>query len=409
MKLPVKLLVAVILFCSSASAQDSLHLYRRELTGVTASWHTITLPADIFSRSRNNLGDLRIYNFTPKGDTLEVPYLLRLRRETVLQKKIGSRIINRSFTPEGHHFTIQPDEAELINEIVLNFENENFDWTIKIMGSQDLEEKVTIAENYRILSLKNENTNFRYTTLNIPASKFRYYHLTIPSPEKPGLVDAQASHIEKLNGLYFDYEQKQWVVSHSGEEKTSFVDITLPEQSYSSSASMLVADTIDYYRPIEIAVLVDSIRTDERWRYRYRTVASGALSSSGRNIIDFPGVIGNRFRITVYNADNRPLSINDINLRGTLHELVARFSGNGQHYLYYGGKSFGRPDYDIAKFTDKVPATPAALTVGTREELFKQSGAFASATDKRWILWLVMAGLIAVLAYFSMRMMRARA
>ncbi|MBW7892530.1 MAG: DUF3999 domain-containing protein, partial [Chitinophagaceae bacterium] len=164
--------------------------YQRELTGVSAQWHRVILPDEIFGKVAPDLRDIRIFGITTSGDTVESPYLLQVMREKESHKEVPFQLFNRVETKSGFFYTFEVKENTPVNQIKLKFTQQNFDWLVALEGSQDQRDWFTIIKDYRILSIKNELTDFQFTTLNIPDSKYRYYRVFIEAKIKPDLIHA---------------------------------------------------------------------------------------------------------------------------------------------------------------------------------------------------------------------------
>ena len=114
------------------------------------------------------------------------------KKGTTLRKEVSSEILNASSNAEGYYFTFENLDAKSINEILLDFNEQNFNWNISLEGSQEQSEWFTILDTYRILSISNEQTTYSFTKLVFPLSKYRYYRLRV-GPGPP-LVASVASH-----------------------------------------------------------------------------------------------------------------------------------------------------------------------------------------------------------------------
>ena len=66
-------------------------------------------------------------------------------------------------------------------------------------------------------------------------------------------------------------------------------------------------------------------------------------------------------KIIIYNQDNQALSIDSIQVKGYIHEIVARFTEPANYFLTYGNEKAVKASYDIERFTDKIPDTLKAL------------------------------------------------
>ncbi len=405
-----RLLFPVLLLMSAmAFGQINSYEYKRELLGVTDRWHTIELPQDVLAKMQNKLSDMRIYGITNDDDTLEVPYLLNVLATENVEKKVGFSMLNFSKNEIGYFYTFQIDNEDLINQISLNFYKSNFDWRIKLEGSQNQNEWFTILDDYRILDIHTDDTKFNFTKLNFPDSRYAFYRLVIKSQTDPKFESASISSRQINEGKINTYPISVIEVSKKN-SKTSVYDLGLGETVRISSISISVKSDFEYYRPIIIKQLIDSIETEKGMKYTYQTLANGTLNSFEPNTFSFAAINASRLKIMIENGDNQPLEIGDITAHGFMHELVARFTeAKADYYLAYGNLNSAKPRYDIARFKDSIPTSLAALSLGDATLIPKkdQKTTLPLFESKRW-LWAILILVIALLGWFSLKMMRAK-
>lgn len=409
MKALVKILLtfyfSLLFFCGRAQMQD--YGYQRELTGVSAQWHRVILPDEIFGNVAPDFRDIRIFGITPSGDTVESPYLLQVMREKASYKEIPFQLFNRVETKSGFFYTFEVKENTPVNQIKLKFTQQNFDWLVKLEGSQDQREWFTVIKDYRILSIKNELTDFQFTTLNIPDSKYRYYRVFIEAKIKPDLIHVEIGQSVIAKGLSTDYAIRKFGLVNNKQLKRSEMEVELKWPVPVDYIKVDVSDSIDYYRPITIKYLADSFKTKKGWNYIYHTLASGVLNSLDSNGFKFNPTIAQKLKIEIHNADNQPLQINGIRVRGSVHQLLARFPPGGAYYLVYGNRNASAPDYDLNYFADKIPESADQLSVGEERNLgnHQQTETNPLFMDRRW-LWGIMIVAVLLLGWFSLKMIR---
>ncbi|HMQ06017.1 MAG TPA: DUF3999 family protein [Saprospiraceae bacterium] len=392
-------------FCSIAYGQIELYNYKRELINVTDQWHTIILPDDIFGKTLQNLNDIRIFGITSSQDTIEAPYVLRLKTEKISGKEIAFKTLNASHNERGYFFTFEIPASEAVNQINLDFKQRNFDWRIRLEGSQNQVDWFTISDQYRILSIYNEITDFQFTKLIFPDSKYRFIRLFIDSKEKPELSFAGITHQEITNAIYRNYTIRNFNVTQNRKNKQTEIDIQLIMHSPVSLIYLDVKDLFDYYRPITIQYLKDSINTDKGWFYNYYTLKSGILNSIDNHGFTFPATTVKNLKIIIDDKDNTPLTIGTIQIKGYEHELLVRLTEKATYFLAYGNKSATKPNYDISLFTDKVPGELTTLETGNEQIIGKRDIPIVEPLfkNKLW-LWTLMVFIILVLGWFSIKM-----
>jgi len=397
----------LVLLCTHAFAQIEQYDYKRELKGVSEQWHSLVLPNDIFEETSQSLSDLRIFGITEANDTVESPYLLRIATENISSRAVPFNTLNASHNEMGYYFTFEIPTVEPIDQIDLKFQQQNFDWHIQLEGSLNQQEWFTVIEDYRILSIKNDITDFQFTKLTFPKSKYRFFRIRIDSEEKPELQVASITQTEVTDGVFSNHHINKQETRENKQLKQTEIDIDMPLNVPISYIEIDVVDTIDYYRPVTVRYASDSIKTEKDWKYTYKTLASGTLNSIEKNIFKIRSTKAKKLKILIHNEDNQPLTIKEIEIKGYVHELVARFSETATYFLCYGNSRVSKPSYDIQQFEDKIPSGLTALNLG--KELLIEKAEIAQTEplfkNKTW-LWGIMLAIILLLGWFSIKMIR---
>ena len=409
MKSPIRILCFLLFTTTyfSLSAQLKEYKYKREIQGVSNVWHKIILPDEIFGKTSQDLADIRIFGLTPNNDTIEIPYILRLTKGKTSTKEVAFKMLNTSHTDKGYYFTFEIPTEEIVNEIKTDFSKQNFDWRITLEGSHNQTEWFTIVENYRIVSIKNKLTDFRFTTITFPNSKYRFFRLFINSKDNPGLKVASIVQHESINGLYKKYNIQNITVKENKKSKQTEIDVTLQLSVRINTVNIVVSDSFDYYRPVTIKYLKDSFKTELGWKYNYARLTSGYLNSIEGNEFRFSNTTVKKLKIVIDNGSNIPLTIDTVKVKGYIHELVARFTEKATYFLAYGNNNAVKPNYDIEHFVDKIPGAITQVNLGNelmieKEKQQEQSPLFE---NKMW-LWGIMLVIIILLVWFTMKMMR---
>ena len=139
LKLKIRIFISLMVCAFGSQAQTDQYRYQRELKGVHTNWHSLTIPNEVFKNAQGGLADLRIYGVKGK-DTVEVPYILEQSSDQITDRETAFAIINQSSDPNGFFYTFQSAASASINQIKLSFKQENFDWKVKLEGSNDNKE-----------------------------------------------------------------------------------------------------------------------------------------------------------------------------------------------------------------------------------------------------------------------------
>ncbi len=412
-------MVLLLLLCSTLCfGQWEGYKYQRQLEGVSSSWHSVPLPNDIFSRLNPDLSDLRIWGIAAGGDTLEMPYLLQNSEAKTVVRELPFRLINQSSKNENYFYTLELPEERALNEIQLQFGNPNFDWRVKLEGSHRQGEWFTILDNYRILSVENAYTDYSFTTLRFSTIRYKYLRLQISSDKKPELMPVTLLLKDGSTGEYQHYSLSLYKPEIDRKEKQTSIMLELPQALPLSRMVVQVQDTFDYYRPISLQYAIDSSKVENGWRYHYRTLFTGTLSSLEDSLFTFNNTIAKKLKLLIHNGNNLPLRISGVQLQGPLYSLTTRLgaaststtdstaAGVDRYYLVYGNPEATAAQYDIALFSDRIPPSPALVSLGLEVALNKNLPASSSLFVNKLWLWGIMLLLIGIMGWFALKMLR---
>ncbi|WP_175416217.1 DUF3999 family protein [Aggregatimonas sangjinii] len=394
------------LFCAVSFAQLDTYAHKMALSGIQDQWHKVQLPDVLFGEVAQEMNDLRIYGVVD-SDTIEAPYLLHIASGEKFRKRVDFELLNVASNAKGHYFTYKVNTLEDLNQIKLDIANENYDWKVVLEGSQNQDEWFTILNDYRIVAIKNAQTDYSFSELNFSNSAYRYYRLLIKNAEKPNIRAAKISVDDEINAKYREYTATYTSIHE--EDKQTILDIDFKRRLPISMLRIDVQNDVDYYRPVVISYLADSTQTEKGWRYGYRNLSSGTLSSIEDNTFSFKSTLTQKLRVTVQNHDNEPLNIEGASAKGYVHELLVRFTKPASYYLAFGKANATKPQYDIAQAGSQIPTNLSSLSLGDMQDIPKKGTKLVSPLfENKFWLWAVMAIVILMLAGITLRMIQKK-
>jgi len=391
----------------TATAQINTYHYKRDLKGISEKWQSFTLPSELFRKVQSDLSDIRIYGIKGK-DTIEVPFFIKDNAEKKTEQELKYKFINQVVGKDGHFITLVPETSSPINKIDLQLGEENFDWIVRLEGSNDNNNWYTLLDKYRITGIKNQSISYRFTTLNFNEAQYKYYRIFFNSKEQPKFEGAKISQQQTLNEKSVNSQINSFKLVNDAKTKSTTIDVTLNNSVPIVKIALNVSSNIDYYRPIKIECVTDSFKTSGKQNYNYALLSEGFLTSVEKPEFSFKGPFTDKIRITIDNYDNQPLSVKSIEVKEAQYELVARFStADYQYAMYYGNNKANAPVYDLENFNQKIPTAivPASLENEKQNPhlLIKKDG---SLVKSPYWLWALVAIAVAVLGYFAVRMLR---
>ncbi|TLP81624.1 DUF3999 family protein [Maribacter sp. ACAM166] len=407
MNLNNSIYILVFVLTSSLSfGQMNTYSKKIELKRATSQWNKVVLPNEVFKYVKPDVTDVRIYGVTAT-DTIEAPYILNLSKTVDSNTSIPFELLNTVTNSQGYYYTYELPVKETINEIKLNFKNSNFNWLTTLEGSQDQQEWFTVLMDYRILSIVNDQTDYTFTNLKFPDANFKFYRLKISSAEEPILKSAHIFKQAKKAPEYRSYSVNSFETTQ--EKKNTIIDVNIKNRVPVSLLELTVDDKFDYYRPISIQYLVDSVKTDKGYYYNYRTLATRTLSSLESNSFQLPSTLAQKFRMIISNHDNQPLKISNVQPKGYLYSLTTRFIEPAAYFLVYGKPDANFPNYDIAKTPASLPDDITTLAFGKESDISKKEPETTNPLfENQWWLWAILGIIILFLGYFTIRMMQKK-
>jgi hypothetical protein len=398
-------LISVIAF--ECHAQIENYEYRANISRAKVGWNTINLPSEIFDQSKNNLNDIRIYSKEKSTDKyIEQPYFIDIQSAKNDIKIIEFKTINESHKKDLYTYTFALSNTNEVNKIKLDFSNQNYDWKVHLEGSMDNQNWATIVDSYRIVSINNSDIKFTHSEITIPTSKFNFYRISFQSPEKPNLNKTTLSKETRTQPTLATYAVTSTVQEEDEKLKTTSFTINFEKTLPLSQITINVNNENDYYRPFTIEGAADSFNTDKGWNFKYKLLYRGTINSLNNRTYNFENQLVKKVKITVYNFDNQPLDYANQVFKGPKYRLITRLEETDNLTLVYGNQKINRPKYDIGYFKEKIPKNLNAAEVGTVEYYPKVTQKTDPLFKNKWWLWVILVGVIFVLGFFTLKMIK---
>lgn len=380
--------------------------YKKVIKKGEQGWHEIILTPEIFEKLNQDLYDLRIYGINTEGDTIEAPYILEVYEDKIESISVETTIINRNFNSTTSSFIVEIPAQRPVNRLELGFGIDNYDWKIRLEGSHDLQNWSTIVDEYRILSIKNEHTEYRYNTIHFTNSKYRYFRISLPVTPLPDLRNVRIKAVSTFPG------KKEWIkgslkIDNNDEYNRTEVLVNLEHRLPYQGLQIHTPVSYDFYRSMHVTYLSDSTKTEKGWVHNYKNKITDVFSSMDNRSFDFSRALGSTFKIFIYNRDNAPVPIDSVEGFYYKHVLKVRFNEPAEYYLYYGNPLSRRPDYDVSRFIDLIPDSLTVVSLGPEIPIHSEE----PSKDHTWSwqhigMWALIITLILLIGGLTIRMLQ---
>ncbi|MGB1314412.1 MAG: hypothetical protein ACPG4Y_00185 [Chitinophagales bacterium] len=380
--------------------------YQKKINGVQSKWHKIQLDKEILSVIKDDFSDLRIFELTPENDTLTVPYFIETPKSGATEKGLNFSILNQSKNADDYFITFEAKNDLKINEIHLSFDEENYNYLLNLEGSQDQKEWFSILEDYRILSIRNKLTDYKFNTLSFPLSLYKYYRVKVKNAEKLNIKSVKILQVENIPDQYI--ESKTKFKTTNSKNKTTEIEINLGKRVPVSKLELIFNEDEAFYRAIKIQYLLDSVKTEKGYYYNYGNLSRSYASSYESSVYKFETVFTNKLKVIIQNNDNQALKVKSVKTFNLNYEAIARFNGlESTYFLKYGNAKAKAPIYDIVNFKNDIPKELTSLKLSKAKDLQNPVNNDSLFNNKIW-LWLIMLVIIALLAYSSFGMLKKK-
>jgi len=314
----------------------------------------LTFDEDVFANAAFGLRDMRVIG----GAAAEIPYTLVVEKSTLERAQLTGQMLDKSFVPDLHtSFVVDLGQAGLFhNQIEIHSSSINFRREVVIEGSND-RSSWAVLENKGIIydytdpaaGLKARNTKIRYSEATV-----QYLQVRINDQGEQPLTISGSS-------IFFEKEAQAKTVAYpaviiGSEENEEFqatqivIDLGsagLPNNTLSLSVAVSAGN---FQRDIALEGSDDQ----EKWttlKSRDVMFAFATPKFTGSKLqITYPEHTNRYLRLTIFNQDNPPITVEGVQVFGVLRKLVFEADPNQSYTLFYGNSEARYPQYDLERY-----------------------------------------------------------
>ena len=383
--------VLILLQSLAATAQNGFAYKAKLDTVLQSGFYTLSLSPAIIAKCKNDISDVRIKD----NSNIEVPYILytetaRLNAESFTEFPV-------TFSDDRKNLIINNILPNSISRLFLLIKNSEAQRIATLSGSDDAAHWFVIKEN---IVLQNEYTADKdefVQSVSFPPSSYKYFKISMTSKNiLPLNITKAGVYRQSFSGNAYDTIPFPVIFQKDSSDKRSYVYLSFNE-SYEIDKLNLFFSGVKYYKR---AVAVYNKNTVNA------SIADDTVFSAKPAGIELH-VKTNRLLVMINNGDNAPLSVqNAVVLQ--LHTTVTAYLESGKNYaLYFSDSNATVPAYDLQYFSDSIGSNIHSLTL---QRIEKTAAAPLVAKEEnganKWILWSLIIAVLALLVYFSFRMMK---
>ena len=424
--------------------------YTQSVTGELRgkSLGSVSLEPEVFRETQTHFRDLRLIH-EQDGIAVEVPYLLVPRevKGPVRAQRIPATVEQFDQQEDGSLVVVikLEKEARAAAEVRVESELRDFEKNVRIEGSIDGESWEELVGGALIFDYA-RFIDFRRTTVKLPENMYRWFRVRIEgaTDRQLSLTSTLRRQVSESSGVTVERSQTETkrpfrieglgfftLTEEKGDEEKSLrtypVELTESRENEERKQSEILLKTdgaplidlvletgeTNFRREVELQVPVEgekdawrTIRKSEIFRYEIDDFKEEQLLVAVSESAD--GLRSRQLRLLVHRGDNRPVKISGVRGEGRIHDLFFMSPAGGALKLFYGAadESVEKPAYDVAAIRIGMRRKMASLPFETGEVLenpdYLEAKMPVQWSEQRWILWIVVALIVAGLTWILM-------
>ncbi len=304
--MPTTKLLALVLL--GASSSIAFFKYQRPVETSGTGQNYVTLDDSVWSHSRADLGDLRLYN----GQT-EVPYALLAEHGSQQHEHKEVSVLQQSVVGGKTQFLIDMSSVAEYDHVDLRLGAKDFVAHFRVEGQDDLHGTQWAALGDSILyDLSREHLGSNFM-LRLPRSTYKYLRVTVDGPVKPADILGAISELHEERKPLWRNVNNAPAIQQAG--KDTVLTFTVPANVPVEKIVFAIdAAQPNFRRSVEIRDDKDNILSTGEIN-RIHMVRAGQRIDSEDDEVDFSEIGQKSLKVVIHNGDDAPLKVNSASLQ----------------------------------------------------------------------------------------------
>jgi len=378
-----------------AAVSDYRHRAPIALNATAADYNFLELTDEVLEQTEPGSPDLRLY----RGNE-ELPYAVVTEQDFAATDRVTkAAILNQGTDTQSNlQLEVLVPEGQWIKQLTIATRDKNFIRSIKVEGSRNQQDWLTLTENSTIFDLTAEQKS-QHLEVNLPPTNFTYLRLTIFNAGKGSFhLDSVQLALQNQAAALQAKVRSFTLLEQSNKDGMQEYTFDLQQSHLPVEEFEIVTDDVNFNRTAEIYTSDNKqdwqqVAQGEFFAYQLDKLTARQLSlmfnSSSRYI-----------KLKIINQDNTALNIGKILIKGTNPLLVFPADRTQETSLYWDNKQIQAPVYDIQKFKSnmdyaKIPM--ASLGEATANEAYQFKDNRPWTERNAWLLQGILVVVVVVL------------
>ena len=401
---PNKILAFLILAANGILAQPNT---TAKINVVAKSGlHKMSLPAEIRSFSKEDLGDFRILD----TKEIEIPYyILQGNNRSTSSLFSEFKILSRTAIPKKETSIIFENNQTSIAEITLSISNSDVTKPYSISGSNDQKEWFGLVNKAVLSELENIEDITVFKTISLPLSSYQYL--------KIDLNDTKTLPINILKIGFFTHKTntadlveiktKSNKTMQIQAQKKTLIHVAFEYPQIVNQINFTVSNPNLFQRNARIYVNKKTVIKHKTKRYQ-ETLSNFELNSNQNNSFTIHQLFEKDFFIEIENQDNQPLTFAIIQFFQNPITIITDLKANENYSIQTGNPELNHPEYDLENFKNNISTNLPEATIHDIKHLTAKENKIKTQSfwQQAWFMWLCIGLGGIVIAYFSINLVK---
>ncbi|MFB6257654.1 MAG: hypothetical protein ABEH38_03090 [Flavobacteriales bacterium] len=371
--------------------------YRAPLDSIpTTGFYKIPIRPELGIHLNSDRQDLRLVH-----DGKKVPFILR--KEKIREKDpsyVELDITERSRKKSTLSLIIEAPDTGFPEKLLFFTEKPDRSKTVRVQGSEKRKEWEPVMPETRIRSAVKDTVSSEFHIGGVFASDHRYYRLLVRDASGRAPKVITVGYYQKDHSHPSFYELPEPGIRQKEGEDKSFIDIEADSTRLVEKIELRMKGPPFFRRTARLGI--PKGRTAEL-PYPYEDIGGGTFSQPVEELKQIEPRQSTHRILILEKGPDPPLKVQKVRLFQRKRAVIAHLEQGKDYELLLGGALKAAPDYELDRFSQRIPQDIPVLHAGKAVKIDKD--------QREWrALWIWAAIIVAalVLTAFSFRMVQER-
>ena len=399
----INLLLSGFIFLCASAQTESYKFYSR-LDSVQASgFYKVALTPELNAHLKTDYSDIRIINSSNKW----IPHMLRnpAGESSDTQLWIDFKFTKTENTRLNTTLEIE-NKRTLISNINLVIRNTAAERFCTLSGSDDRVNWFIINDSILLNPVPAETRSENTFQINFPSSSYKFFKLIIHNNNKDPFdikrvvqITSAAAMLHAENKLIKNPAPR---IEQKDSGKISYIKITQQQPYQFDNISLQLSGVKYYSRKVNLYIPYSDNNSFSNPGQLLKSFTASNNSTLSFNVPLTKCLV---FYLLINNEDNLPITVQVVKTAISNRYITAYLEAGNNYKLIMDNEAAIMPDYDLLKLNSKIPDSIASLQVGKITAFTENQPAPTAAKNNKWILWLAIATALAILLFFTYKML----